>query len=141
MNRKLHFALITPEREVLKEDIDSISLPTPMGEITVLPGHIPLVANIASGMMTIRRNGTEEYIAVTGGFLEIKRGDTLIILADSADRAEEIDLEKVEEARERARKVLEEKRFVDDVSSVSAVAALERELARIKVARHHRSRR
>lgn len=141
MSKKLHFELITPERAVLKDDIDSISLPTQMGEITILPGHIPLVANIASGMMTLRRGATEEYIAVTGGFLEIKLGDAIIVLADSADRAEEIDLEKVEEARERARKALEEKRFADDVSSVSAVAALERELARIKVARHHRSRR
>ncbi len=136
----LHFELTTPERNLLKEEIDSITIPTQMGEITVLPGHIPLVATLATGMMTVRRTSGEEYIAVQGGFLEIQSGNKIIILADSADRAEEIDLEKVEAARERARQVLLEKRHIDDVSSAGATALLERELARIKVARHHRTK-
>lgn len=137
---KLKFELTTPERVVLKDEFDSATIPTQDGEITVLPGHIPLVANLAPGMMTVRKNGDEAFLAVSGGFLEVQPGGTVIILADTAERAEELDLKAVEEARERAAKLLTEKRHADDVSSAAAVAALERELARIKVARRHRSR-
>lgn len=136
----LNVELITPERVVLSQEADSVTLPTQTGEITVLPGHMPLIAGLASGMMTIRKGGVESLIAITGGFLEILAGGKVRLLADSADRAEELDLEAVEAAREKAQLALTEKRHVDDVSSAAAVAALERELARVKVARHHRSR-
>lgn len=138
---KLKFELTTPERIVLKEEFSSATIPTQEGEITVLPGHIPLIANLQSGMITVRKGSEESYLAVSGGFVEVQPGGTVIILADSAERAEEIDLKAVEEARERARKLLEEKRSIDDISSVAAVAMLERELARVKVARKHRARR
>lgn len=137
----LTLELTTPERIVLKESYDSATIPTQEGEITVLPGHLPLVANLANGMITVRKGATESYLAVSGGFLEVQPGGKLVILADSAERAEELDLAKVEEAQERARKLLEEKRDLDDVASAAAVAALERELARVRVARHHHSRR
>jgi F-type H+-transporting ATPase subunit epsilon len=135
------FELTTPERVVLKTAYDSITIPTQEGEITVLPGHIPLVANLAPGVLTVRKGKDEEYVAVSGGFIEFQQGDRLIVLADTAERAEELDLQKIEEAKERAQKLLTEKRHADDVSSVSAVAALERELARIKVVQRHRGSR
>lgn len=138
---QLTLELTTPERIVLKESYDSATVPTQQGEITVLPGHIPLVANLAPGMITVRKGKEESFLAVSGGFLEVMADGRLVVLADSAERAEELDLSKVEEAQERARALLEEKRDMDDVSSVAAVAALERELARVRVARHHHSRR
>lgn len=135
------FELTTPERVVLKTTFDSVTIPTQEGEITVLPGHIPLVSNLAPGVLTVRKGNEEEYLAVSGGFIEYQQGDRLIVLADTAERAEELDLKKIEEARERAQKLLTEKRHAEDISSVSAVAALERELARIKVIQRHRSSR
>lgn len=138
---KLHFELTTPERIVLKDEFDSATIPTREGEITVLPAHIPLVATLAPGMITVRKGDDEQYLAVSGGFLEIQPHSKMVILADTAERAEELDLAKVEEAKEQARKLLTEKRQLDDVAAASAMAALERELARLKVAQRRRPRR
>ncbi len=132
---KIKFELTTPERMVFKEEIDQVTLPTREGEITVLPHHIPLVAVLVPGMATLVKNGTEQYVAVSGGFIEVQPGSRVIVLADTAERAEELDIKKIEEARERARVLLEEKRHVDTESFAAAAAALERELARLKVAR------
>lgn len=137
----LHFELTTPERIILKEDADSVTLPTAAGEITVLANHVPLVAVLASGVMTVRRGTDESYIAVTGGFLEVRQGSKLIVLADVADRAEELDRAAVEAARDRAKKLLTEERHADDVSGAAALAGLERELARIRALEKHRARR
>ncbi len=138
---KLHFELTTPERIVLKEEVDGVTLPTQEGEITVLANHIPLVANLKPGVATVHRDGRQEYLAVSGGFVEVQPGSKIIVLADTAERAEELDLQKVEEARARAERLLTEKRHADDVSSASAIAALDREMARIKVIQKHRTRR
>ncbi len=139
--KKIHFELTTPERIVLKQEVDEITLPTREGEISVLPDHVPLVAVLESGMMTVKTGGEEEYLAVSGGFIEIQPGSKVVVLADTADRAEELDLKKVEEARERARKLLEEQRDVDDVTAAAVAAGLNRELARLKVIHKHHSRR
>jgi F-type H+-transporting ATPase subunit epsilon len=135
----LTFELTTPERIVLKDAFDAATIPTQEGEITVLPGHIPLVANLVPGMITVRTGGDESYLAVSGGFVEVQAGSRVIILADTAERAEELDLDKVEEARRRAEKLLTEKRNADDVSAAAAMAALERELARTRVAMKRRA--
>ncbi len=138
--KKIQFELTTPERIVLKKEVDQITLPTREGEISVLPDHVPLVAVLEPGMMTVRTGGEEEYLAVSGGFIEIQPGSRAVILADTADRAEELDLKKVEEARERARKLLTEQRGVDDVTAAAVAAGLNRELARLKVIQKHHSR-
>ncbi|HCC22193.1 ATP synthase F1 subunit epsilon [Candidatus Uhrbacteria bacterium RIFOXYC2_FULL_47_19] len=138
MAKQLKFELTTPERVVEDRPAESVTLPTQEGEITVLPGHIPLVATLKSGMITLRHGTEETFLAVSGGFVEIRPDGRVIILADTADRAEELDLEKVEEARERARLALEEKRGLDEVSSAAAFAALERELARERTVKRYR---
>lgn len=137
---KLQFEITTPERVVLKREADSLTVPTAEGEITVLPGHIPLVAVLRPGMVTVRNGQDEEYLAVAAGFLEVQPDGRVLALADAADRADDLDLAKVEEARERAVRELEEARRTDDVSAAAAMAALEREMARIKVAVRHRGR-
>jgi F-type H+-transporting ATPase subunit epsilon len=138
---KLQFELTTPERIVLKEEFDAATIPTEEGEITVLPGHVPLVGNLKPGMITVRKGNVESYLAVSGGFVEVQPNSRIIILADTAERAEELDLEKVEAARERAQQALDQKRSADDVSAAAAVSALERELVRSRVARKHRGER
>lgn len=135
---KLTFELTTPERIVEKKEVDGVTLPTQEGEITVLPGHIPLVSNLRPGVVTLHIGAEREYLAASGGFIEVQPDGRLIVLADTAERAEELDMEKIEEARERARKALEEKRDMDDVASAAAIAALEREIAREQTARKYR---
>jgi F-type H+-transporting ATPase subunit epsilon len=139
-SQQLTITLTTPERQVLSVMGESISIPTVEGELTILPGHAPLVALLVSGMATVRRGSEEEYLAVSGGFVQIEK-DTVAILADTAERAEELDVAKIEEARERARALLTEERRKDDVSAAAALAGLERELARLRVAQKHRTRR
>jgi len=135
---KLHFEITTPERNVLREEIDGVTIPTREGEITVLPGHIALVAILKPGELIVKKDGKESYLAVSGGFIEVQalpKSTRVIILADTAERAEELSLKAIEAAKERAQKELEEKRDVDEVAAASAAASLERELARLKVAR------
>ena len=135
---KLTFELTTPERIVEKKEIDGLTIPTMEGELTILPGHVPLVSILKSGMATLYIGKEQEYLALSGGFLEVQPNGRIIVLADTAERAEELDLKKVEEARERARKALEEKRDMDDVASAAVTASLERELARERTARKYR---
>ncbi len=137
--------LITPERKLLETQADVVTLPTPHGEISVLPNHTPLVTTLVPGAAElIRRSpGSVEstLLSITGGYAEIQAGSRVLILADAAERVEEIDRARAEEARGRAAKLLTEEGFKDDVKFTDATAALERSLARLRVARRHRSRR
>lgn len=134
----IKFQIVTPERIVLEEEIKQVTVPTQMGEITVLPGHIPLVAALSAGEIRAKKNGEEILMAVSGGFLEVSK-NKVVILADTAERAEEIDAKRAEEARARAEHLKEEKRF-DRVEFAALQARIEKELARLKVARRHRHR-
>lgn len=135
---KINFEITTPERIVYRDEIDQVTIPTQDGEITVLPNHIPLVSLLVPGALTIKKNGEEVFMATSGGFIEVQPGNKVIVLADTAERSEELDMAAIEEAKDRARKVLAEKRNVDDVAFTDAAAGLERELARLKVVRKHK---
>ena len=137
----MHCKVITPERVLFEDTISSITLPTLEGEITILDNHLPLVAGLAFGAARLVRKDEEYFVALSGGFVEVRAGNEVIVLADSADRAEELDLVKIEAAHEVAVKLLAEKRFANDLEYASVAALLERELARLKVARHHQHRR
>jgi F-type H+-transporting ATPase subunit epsilon len=139
--KMINFELTTPERIAVKKDVDQVTLPTREGEISVLPGHVPLVAVLVPGIITLASGKDEEYLAVSGGFIEVQPESRVIVLADTAERAEELDLEKVEEARQRAQKLLADQRGMDDVSAAAMMAELNRELARLKVIHKGRSRR
>lgn len=134
----LHLALITPDRVVFEDEVDAVSLPTPQGEITVLPHHIPLLSILAPGSVLVRRKGEESLFAVSRGVIEVDSA-SVRILADTADRAAELEEEAVRQAKERAEQLLKEKRAdAEEFAEVSAI--LERELARLKVVRRHRAR-
>ncbi|OGE83964.1 MAG: ATP synthase F1 subunit epsilon [Candidatus Doudnabacteria bacterium RIFCSPHIGHO2_01_FULL_49_9] len=136
---KLKLKIVTPERVVLEAEVDSITLPTQMGQITILPNHIPLAASIAPGEMVIRDNGTEKFLVASGGVLEVKPGNEIMVLADAAEVEDEIDEKRAEEARERARKVMTEQTLSDEEYAATA-AALERSLARIRIAHKRKYR-
>jgi len=130
---RLKLKLITPERVLLESEVDSVSCPTQMGQITILPNHIPLVANLAPGEMKAMTRNEPRFIAVGGGVVEVRPGNEVVVLADAAEAEEEIDIQRAEEARERARKVMSEKALSEEEYAATA-AALERSLARIRVA-------
>jgi F-type H+-transporting ATPase subunit epsilon len=134
----IKFEIVTPERVVLKEEIKQITLPTRSGEITVLPDHIPLVSSLVPGVIHIKkRNGEDEIISVSGGFLEVLK-DKVVILADTAERAEELDMSRAEEAHRRAAELKEKARRGEDINFAEVNAAIERELARTKAVKRWR---
>jgi len=133
MDKKLKFKIVTPERLVHEDEVDSVSCPTALGEVTILPNHIPLVAAIVPGELRVVDGAETRSMAVLGGFLEVRSGDRVVILADSAEHASEIDLKRAEQARDRAKKTMAEE-SVDAEKYAAGQVALERSLARIRVA-------
>lgn len=134
---KIKFKIATPEKVVYEDEIDQITLPTKMGEITILPNHVPLVSSLAPGEILIKKGKEEIPLAVSGGFLELANNQ-LVILADTAERVEEIDEERAEAGRQRAKELLEKKQAVEEVDFTYLAAKMEKELARLKVARKYR---
>lgn len=137
MSQKIHFQIITPERIAYDDIIDQATIPTKEGQITVLPNHIPLISILETGELIIKKNSHEMPMFVSGGFVEVRKGNKIVILADSAEKVEEIDGDRAEKARERAFSLRKEK-FSDDVKFSEAAAALERALGRLRLAKKHR---
>ncbi len=123
----LQLDIITPEKSVYSDTIDALVIPTTSGEITILPNHIPLVSQVASGEIIVKKKDKEQRIAITGGFLEI-----------SNNKSEEIELAKAEEAKKRAEKMVAEKIGKEDFAE--AEAQLRKSLLELRVAtkRKHR---
>jgi F-type H+-transporting ATPase subunit epsilon len=136
---KIKFKIASPERLVLETEVDSLTLPTSMGQITVLPNHVPLVAVLSPGEIKYISNNIEEYFVVSSGVIEIKNNNEVMVLAESADFVHEINLEQAEEAKERAKKIMQEQ-YKDEKLTADAVAVLEKNLARIRFAHKHRTR-
>jgi F-type H+-transporting ATPase subunit epsilon len=144
MAKQLKLKIVTPERLVLEEVVDQVSLPTTLGEITVLPDHIPLITGLASGDVVAYTDGEHVPMAVVGGFVEVKqneKGETEVaVLSDFAEHVAELSEEKIEQARARAeelRKKMEDKELVD---FEHFEAELERSLTRVKIADKWRTR-
>ncbi|MEW6611048.1 MAG: ATP synthase F1 subunit epsilon [Patescibacteria group bacterium] len=132
----INFKIVTPERIVYEDEVDSVTLPTIMGEITILPHHIPLVSTVASGELVVRKGNEAHPMAISGGFVEVREGSSVTVLADTAERVHEIDEARAEEAKERARKVLAE-RQAEDIDYTALATKIEKELARLRVARKY----
>jgi F-type H+-transporting ATPase subunit epsilon len=131
--------IVTAEREVFAEEgVEEVVAPGSEGELTVLPQHAPLLTMIKPGIMRIVKGGQEVDMAITGGFLEV-RDDRVTILADAAERAEEIDEARALEARHSAERSLEERVSLEHM--IEAQAALQRALLRIKAVERRRHRR
>ena len=132
--------MLTPERTIYDSEVDQITVMTKNGEIGILPNHIPLISVLQPGEMRVKKDGEEIPIAVTGGFIEVQTGNKVEILADAAERAEEIDIERAEEARKRAEEYIRDKKFESDVEYAALQAQLERALSRLKIAKKYRKR-
>lgn len=136
---RIHCEVITAERVVFRDDVTMVVAPGVEGQLGILPHHAPLMTSLTYGELIIHREGQEdEYIAIGGGFMEVGPGH-VTILADSAERAEEIDIERAEAARLRAATIMAQER-VEGVEMAQAEAAMRRSLTRLKVARRKRRR-
>lgn len=138
--KQIKLKIVTPEKILFEDTVSQISVSTIMGEITILPNHIPLVSQLASGEIVIKtEQGKEDLMAVSGGFIEVLP-DQVVILADTAERAEDIDEARAEEARQKAEEILKTK-VADAEGFAMFTAKIEKELARLKVVRKHKNKR
>jgi F-type H+-transporting ATPase subunit epsilon len=134
MPSKLTYTIVTPERIVAEGEAESISVMTSMGEITVLPHHVPLLALMKAGEMRIWNGNEESLLATSTGLFEVRTGGSVVVLADTAERSDELEIAAIESAKQRAEEALAEARKKNDVTYADAAAHLERELARYRVA-------
>ncbi|MBI3761508.1 MAG: F0F1 ATP synthase subunit epsilon [Chloroflexi bacterium] len=125
--------IVTQERLLYSEDVDMVIAPGSDGELGILPHHAPLLTSLAYGELRLKKGGGEESFAIGGGILEVTP-DKVTVLADSAERAEEIDLSRAEEARRRAEEMLSAGPPADEDSLAALDAALRRSNIRLKVA-------
>ena len=130
--------VVTVERLVYSEEVDIVIAPGVEGQLGVMPHHAPLMTTLEAGEMIVRKGNEEFSLAISGGFLEV-RPDRIIVLADTAERDDEIDLARAEEAKSRAEEMLSKPDA--GVDTARAEAALRRSMARLKVAEKRRRRR
>jgi F-type H+-transporting ATPase subunit epsilon len=131
----LRLEIITAERQVFSDDVNTVVAPGVDGELGVLPHHAPLITMLKPGEVLIRKDSDETYLFVSGGFLEV-RPDKIIILADACERADEIDIERAEAAKHRAEERL--KTRVPELDVAQTQAALLRALIRLQIAERRR---
>jgi len=134
----IRLEIVTAERVVYSEEVDVVIAPGVEGQLGILPHHAPLMTTLQMGELRVRKGREELSLAISGGFLEV-RPDRVIVLADAAERADEIDLARAEEAKRRAQEQLG--RRTPEVDLAQAEAALRRSLTRLKVAEKRRRRR
>ncbi|MEE8413247.1 MAG: F0F1 ATP synthase subunit epsilon [Dehalococcoidales bacterium] len=129
--------IVTAERVVYSEEVDIVIAPGIEGELGILPHHTPLMTILQAGELQVKQAGQEFSLAISGGFLEV-RPDRVVVLADTAERDDEIDLARAEEARRRARERLSHS--TTELDMARAEASLRRSLIRLKVAERRRRR-
>jgi F-type H+-transporting ATPase subunit epsilon len=131
MAGKLSIEIVTGERAILKEDdVDMVLVPGAAGMLGILPQHAPLVTTLSLGELRIKKGGTEQSILVFGGFMEVSNNKVLV-LADSAERVEELDLARAEDARKRAEASIASRQTTMDLEQ--AQASLRRANLRLRV--------
>lgn len=133
----LTIQIITPERIVFEGQVSGISLPSIEGELTILPGHIPLVALLKSGEITLHNKDSKRHMAIHGGFFEVM-DNKVKLLTDSAELEEDIDERRAQEALERAR--IAKQQAKDSALDAQAAAAIERALVRLRLAERRKGR-
>ena len=133
----LHLEIVTPEKLAYADDVDMVLVPGIDGELGVLPHHTPLVSLLGVGELRIRKGPDEESFAIVGGFVQV-RPDKVVVMAETADLASDIDLERAQEARREAERALESG-YHEGADLAAARAQLQSALLRIRVAeRRHR---
>ncbi len=133
----IRLEIVTPERAILTDDVDMVIAPASEGYVGILPHHAPLLTTLGPGELRIKKGGTETSLAVFGGFMDV-RPDRVIVLTEAAEHAEEIDESRAEQARARAREVLQAGPV--GLEEARARASLERAMVRLRVSERRRRR-
>jgi F-type H+-transporting ATPase subunit epsilon len=131
--------IVTQERVVFDQSVDMVIAPGSEGELGILPHHVPLLTALSPGELRVKTGSTVEAFAVSGGFMEVQP-DHVTVLARTAEHADEIDVNRADEARSRAKQLLDREAAADREQYRSIHAALQRSRVRLKVARRRRSR-
>ncbi len=137
MSKQLKLKIVTPERLVLEEMVDQVTLPTTLGEITILPDHIPLIAGLSSGDVVAVIAGEYVPMAVVGGFVEVKKENQITevaVLADFAENVSELSDVAIEKAKARSEELKKQMENKEVVDFEHFATELERSLTRVKIA-------
>ena len=127
----INLEIVTVERQLYNDDVDMVVAPGSEGVLGILPNHAPLLTSLSYGELIVRKEGREEAFAIGGGYMDVQP-HKITVLADGAERADEINLDRARAARDRAQKLIEEGGLsLDDL--LRAEAALRRSLLRLKV--------
>lgn len=137
---KINLKIVTLERVIYQNTVERVSIPTQAGIITVLPHHVSLVSLLQPGEMIIHKDGAQVVMAMTTGFFEVRPGNEVVIMADSADRIEEMNIEEIQKAKDRVEKVLKEEQNLSDIDYAHLEDVLSREISRLDIAGRYRRR-
>jgi F-type H+-transporting ATPase subunit epsilon len=136
---KLRLEIVTAEREVFADEVDMVVAPGGEGELGILPRHAPLLTTLQPGVLRLKKDGAETLMAVSGGFMQVYR-DRVLVLADTAERAEEIEEDRAEEARQRALTALQQGQRDGALQAEAARISLRKSLVRLQVVRRRQRR-
>lgn len=131
----LQLTVVTPEKQLLSEEVDEIIVPTTSGELTILPQHAALLAQLVPGELVIKKGNKTDHLVVVGGFLEVGK-NTVSVLADYAVHGKDISEAQAQQARDRAEKAMKEKK--SDVDFATAEAEFRRAILELKVAKRQK---
>ncbi|MBP9700556.1 ATP synthase F1 subunit epsilon [Candidatus Woesebacteria bacterium] len=134
----LKLTIVTQEKELLNQEVESVTAMTTTGEVTILPSHIPLMTKLSDGELTYRIKGTAHIFAVTGGFMNVEPDNKVIVLADSAVRSEDINEARAEAARKRAYDSMQNQKLSKTEMQI-AEGELRKAILELKVSRKRRS--
>jgi F-type H+-transporting ATPase subunit epsilon len=138
LSEKINLEIVTPEKHLFSGQVDSVTVPANTGYLGILPGHAPLLAELGIGEISYRVGEETDYLFCSWGFLEVLP-DRVVLLAQAAELASDIDIKRAEEAKVRAEKILLSKD--PDTDFHRAELALLRAVARLDAAKHRRARR
>ncbi|NTV41375.1 MAG: ATP synthase F1 subunit epsilon [Candidatus Moranbacteria bacterium] len=139
MSSRIKFKIVTPEKTLFEQEIEQVTLPVSDGQVTILPGHRSYIASLKPGEIMFKSAGKETAMATSGGFLEFNSNE-LVVLADTAEVAEGIDLQRAEQAVKRAQDLKNEKISMGEQEYARVASAIEKEMVRVRVARKHHSK-
>jgi F-type H+-transporting ATPase subunit epsilon len=134
---ELNIEIITPEKPIFKDQIESVTIPGTLGSFQILKDHAPLISSFEVGIIKVKNTGAETYYTTAGGTVEVSRNDVLL-LADSIEKVETIDKDRAEQAKQRAEERLRKNRE-ENIDEARAKAALSRALNRLNAVKKHSS--
>jgi len=137
---KINFTIVTPEGRTYEEEVLKVTVPTVQGDLTIYPRHAQLISVMRAGVLSIHKDDSQPYhVAISGGILAVRPGGYKVqVLADTAERGEDIDIERAEAAKKRAEQLLLEKQGSENIDFARIQAAIEKEVARIHVGNKYR---